>query len=188
MSLTIDKKIVPLQCMKIIDTIILIAIIWFAIKGLRQGFLDGIFSVLALIIGGWATVHLSDYTYQFFHWSSETAWLLAAGITFVAVFLLVMLTGKVCKSIIHLVLPEFFDKLLGFVFGGGKVLLFVGILFYLVINIDVEEKILKPEHKQTSFFYTPSVTVAEFLLPQFKKIKECELFNKSTTNINKKGK
>ncbi len=163
--------------MKVLDIIILIAVIWFAFKGLRKGFIDGVFSILALIIGGWATVRFTDYTCGFFHWNSETKWLLAAGITFIAVFVAVLIIGKICKSIFNFVLPEFFDRLLGLILGGGKVLLFFGILFYLIVNIDNNEKILTSENKKASFFYTPSITVAEFLLPQFKKIKDCELFS-----------
>ena len=160
--------------MKILDILILIAIIWFAVKGLKKGLIDGIFSILALVIGGWITVRYSDYTCAFLGWNGETKWLLAAGITFLAVFIFVLLIGKICKSIVNFILPDFVDKLLGLVFGGGKVLLFVGILFYIVTNIDTNEKILTPEHKQASFFYKPSFTLAKFLLPQFEKIKELD--------------
>jgi len=158
--------------MNILDIIILLAVIWFAFKGLKAGFVGGIFSILALIIGGWATVHLTDFTSSFFGLDGEIKGLLASGITFLVVVVLVFLVGKVCKSIVRIVLPEFVDKLLGLVLGGGKVLLFVGILFYLTTNIDANEKILTPERKQASFFYTPSLKFAEFLLPQFEKIKE----------------
>ena len=157
-----------------LDILILITIIWFAVKGLKKGLIDGIFSILALVIGGWITVRYSDYTCAFLGWNGETKWLLAAGITFLAVFIFVLLIGKICKSIVNFILPDFVDKLLGLVFGGGKVLLFVGILFYIVTNIDVNEKILTPEHKQASFFYKHSFTLAKFLLPQFEKIKELE--------------
>jgi membrane protein required for colicin V production len=163
--------------MKIIDVIILIAMIWFAIKGFRKGFIDGIFSVLALIIGGWATVYFTDYTCSFFHWNSETKWLLAAGITFFIVFVLVLIIGKICKSVFNFVLPEFFDKMLGLLFGGVKVLLFFGIVFYFISNIDMNGKILTADQKKSSFFYTPSVAVAKVLLPQFVKIKESKLFS-----------
>ena len=160
--------------MKILDIIVLIAVIWFAFKGLKSGFVGGIFSILALIIGGWTTVRFSDFTCSFFGWEDEVKGLLATGITFIATVIIVFFIGKLCKSIIRIVLPEFVDKLLGLILGGGKVLLLVGILFYLVSNIDVNEKILTPERKESSLFYTPSLKVAQFLLPQFEKIKECK--------------
>ena len=157
--------------MKILDIIILIAIIWFALKGLKTGFIGGVFYILALILGGWATVRFSDFTCSFFGWSGEGKALLATGITFFAVTVLVLFIGKICKSAVNLVVPEFIDKLLGLVLGGGKVLLFVGILFYLITNLDANEKIFTAERKQSSFFYAPSLAVANFCLPQFEKIK-----------------
>ncbi|MDR1459480.1 MAG: CvpA family protein [Bacteroidales bacterium] len=163
--------------MKIIDVIILIAIIWFAIKGFRKGFIDGIFSILALFIGGCASVYFTDDACSLFHWSSENKYLLAAGITFVVVAVLVLIIGKICKSVFNFILPEFFDKVLGLIFGGGKVLLFFGIMFYFISHVDTNERILTPDNKKNSFFYTPSVTVAKALLPQFAKIKESQFFS-----------
>jgi membrane protein required for colicin V production len=165
--------------MKIVDVIILIAIIWFAFKGFRKGLIDGIFSILGLVIGGWATVYFTDYTCSIFHWNSESKWLLAAGITFIVVVLVVFIIGKIVKSIFNFVLPEFIDKVLGLLFGGFKMLLLFGILFYFVSHVDVNEKILTSEHKQNSFFYKPSVTIAELLLPQFAKL-DSELFSDET--------
>jgi membrane protein required for colicin V production len=166
--------------MKIVDVIILIAVVWFAIKGFRKGFINGIFSFLALVIGGWATVYFTDYTCSLFHWNSETKWLLAAGITFVVVVVAVLIIGKLCKSLFNFILPAIFDKLLGLILGAGKVLLFFGILFYLISHIDTNARIITADSKRNSFFYTPSVTVAKVLLPQFGKIKKSKLFSDET--------
>ncbi|MDR0368681.1 MAG: CvpA family protein [Bacteroidales bacterium] len=165
--------------MKVLDVIILLAVIWFAIRGFKKGFIGELFSLLALIIGGWATVHLTDYTCSLLHWDNPDKWLLAAGITFMAVVVIVLLVGKLCKSVFNFVLPEFFDKLLGLVFGGGKVIVLVGILFYFVSNVDMQERILTADRKSSSFFYRPSLKVAEFLLPQFDRLKQYHFkFNK----------
>ncbi len=164
--------------MKLLDVVILLAVIWFAIKGFRKGFFSELFSILALIIGGWATVHFTDYTCSLLHWENPNKWLLAAGITFIVVVIVVLVIGKICKSLFNFVLPDFFDKLLGLIFGGGKVILLVGILFYFVSNLDVQGKVLTADRKSSSFFYAPSLKAAEFLLPQFKKLKERDFFLK----------
>ena len=157
--------------MKVIDVLILIAIIWFAIKGYKKGFFEEIFFILALIIGGWTTAHFTDYTYSLLNWNSPNQWLFAAGITFIVVVIAVLLIGKLCKSAFNFMLPDFFDKLVGLVFGGGKVFLLVGILFYFISNFDAREKVLTPDRKTSSFFYVPSLKVAEIFLPQFEKLK-----------------
>ncbi|MDR1879177.1 MAG: CvpA family protein [Bacteroidales bacterium] len=157
--------------MKIVDTIILIFLIWFIIKGFRKGLMDGVFSILALLIGGWATARFTDDVCSFLKWNTETKCLLAAGITFLGIAIAVLLIGKICKSAINFVLPVFVDKILGMLFGAVKVLLFFGILFYLVSNVDTNEKIISREQKERSFFYAPSLKIAGYLLPAFQKIK-----------------
>ena len=166
--------------MKFLDVLILLAVIWFAIKGFKNGFFGEIFFVLALIIGGWATVHFTDYTCSVLHWTEPNKWMFAAGITFVVVVVGILLLGRLCKSIFSFVLPDFFDKLLGLVFGGGKIILLVGILFYFVSNFDTKERVLTVERKSASFFYAPSLAVAEFVLPQFKKLKESDFLSDKT--------
>ena len=166
--------------MKVLDVLILLAVIWFAIQGFKKGFFGEIFFILALIIGGWTTVHFTDYTCSLLNWDNQNKWLFAAGITFVVVVIAVLLIGKLCKSVFNFVLPDFFDKLLGLVFGGGKIFLLVGILFYFISNFDAREKVLTPDRKTSSFFYAPSLKVAEFFLPQFEKLKAYDLLPDKT--------
>lgn len=164
--------------MKVLDIIILLALIWFAIKGFKRGFFSEIFSILAFIIGGWATIHLTDYTCSVLEWDNPDKWLFASGITFVLVVIAVLLLGKICKSVFNFVLPDFIDKVFGLAFGGGKIILLSGILFYFATSFDVNEKILTKDRKSTSFFYAPTMKVAEFLLPQLDKLKGYEFYQK----------
>ena len=158
--------------MKIIDTLIVVALLWFAFQGFRKGFIDGIFSLLAIIIGGWAMASFSDTTYNLMNLKGENAHIIASGLTFLAVVIIVYMLGKIVKGIIRIVLPEVLDKLAGALLGGLKVLLFFGVIFYLVASIDVSEKILTQGNKDTSFFYKPSFAVAIFLIPHIEKLKE----------------
>ncbi|MDR1792077.1 MAG: CvpA family protein [Bacteroidales bacterium] len=154
--------------MKAIDALVLIFTIWFAIKGLRKGLLSEIFYILAFIAGGFAMVKFSDFTANVLQWEGQTMQFLASGVTFLAVSIAVILLGKACKSIINIVFPAFLDKLLGLLFGAGKILLLTGIVFYFLTQIDANEYILTPERKEASICYKPTLAMAEFLLPHFK--------------------
>ena len=160
--------------MKVVDTLILVALIWFAFQGFRKGFVDGIFSLLAVVIGGWVMTAFSGTMYAWLGWEGENPRIAASGLTFIAVVIIVFLLGKIVKKVISLVLPELFDKLAGTLLGGLKVLLFFGTIFHLINSVDVTEKILTPENKNASIFYKPSFTVAHFLIPHIKKLKEIE--------------
>ena len=158
--------------MKIIDTLILVSLLWFAFRGFRKGFVDGIFSLLALITGGWAMAVFSETTYTLMGLEGENIRIIASGLTFIAVVIIVFMLGKIVKGIIRIVLPEVLDKLAGALLGGLKVLLFFGAIFYIVASIDVTEKILTQDNKKNSFFYKPSFAVADFLIPRIKQLKE----------------
>ena len=160
--------------MKIVDTLILVALIWFAFQGFRKGFIDGIFSLSAIVAGGWSMVSFSDTTYNWLNWDNENAHIAAAGITFIAVVIIVFFLGKIVKGLISIVLPELFNKLAGALLGGLKVLLLFGTLFHLLASVDTSEKILTQEHKNASFFYPYSYSVADFLIPHIKKLKEAK--------------
>ena len=164
--------------MKILDTVILIAILWFAFRGFRKGFVDGVFSLLAVIAGGWAMVHFSDTTYTWLRWEGENAHLAASGITFMGVIILVFMLGKIVKGVVTIILPEILDKLAGILLGGLKVLLFFGAIFHLIYSVDVTEKILTKEQKKASFFYQPSLSLADFLIPQIEKMKDIKIDGK----------
>jgi membrane protein required for colicin V production len=161
--------------MKIIDTLILIALLWFAFQGFRKGFIDGIFSLLAIVIGGWITSSFSDTTHTWLGWEGENSRIIASGATFIAVVIIVFMLGKIVKGLINIVLPNVFDKLAGTLLGGLKVMLFFGIIFYLIASVDVTEKILTQENKNASFFYKPCFSLAAFLMPHIEKLKEIKI-------------
>jgi membrane protein required for colicin V production len=160
--------------MKVVDTLILIASLWFAFQGFRKGFVDGVFSLLAIVAGGWTMVAFSDTTYAWLAWKGENARIAASGITFIAVVIIVFMLGKIVKGLIRIVLPDLLDKLAGIVLGVSKVLLFFGFVFHLIASVDVSEKILTQQAKNASFFYKPSVALANFLIPHIKKLKGIE--------------
>ena len=149
--------------------------LWFAFQGFRKGFIDGIFSLLAVTIGGWVMSSFSDTTYAWLGWEGGNSRIAASGITFIAVVIIVFLLGKMVKGVIDLVLPSMFDKLAGLLLGGLKVMLFFGIIFYLVASVDVTERILTQENKNASFFYKPCYSVAAFLIPHIEKLKELKI-------------
>jgi len=161
--------------MKVIDALILITLLWFAFQGFRKGFIDGIFSLLAITIGGWVMATFSDATYAWLGWEGGNSRIIASGVTFIAVVIVVFLLGKMIKGMISIVLPNLFDKLAGTLLGGLKVMLFFGIVFYLIASVDVTEKILTQENKNISFFYKPCFSLADFLMPHIEKLKEIKI-------------
>lgn len=138
--------------MTFIDFCVLIPLCWFAFKGLKNGLIYEVTSILALVLG----VCLAN------RFSSGVAMLLtnvtfakpvAFIIVFVAVILLVHLLGNLMKKIVKLAVPEVVDHIFGLLFGACKVLVVSSVALFAIQNIDRYELLLKKETKEKSFTY-----------------------------------
>jgi len=138
--------------MTLLDYIVLIPLCWFAFLGFRKGLIYELTSILALILGVWASYRFSD---------SLALWLpnipfakqIAFTLTFFITLFLVHLAGKLMCKIIKLVIPGIVDHVFGLLFGLGKVLLVFSVIFYLIEIIDPAEIIIKKETKEKSLVY-----------------------------------
>lgn len=138
--------------MILLDYIVLIPLCWFAFLGFRKGLIYELTSILALILGVWASYRFSD---------SLAMWLpdmpfakqISFTLTFFIVLFLVHLAGKMMCKIVKLVIPGVVDHIFGLLFGAGKVILVCSVLFYLIDMIDPHEIIIKKETKEKSLVY-----------------------------------
>ncbi|MBO4739701.1 MAG: CvpA family protein [Bacteroidales bacterium] len=156
--------------MKIVDTIVLLTAIWFAIRGFSKGFFTEIFSVLALLAGGWSAIFGQNLIAPHLPLPTETSSIVVQIVIFVLVVVAVFVLGKLCKTLFNFVLPDGVDKILGLLFGGFKILVLAGIIFHFVAEIDVNEKLLTAQRKESSITYVKCKAIADFLLPQLDKI------------------
>ncbi|MCQ2271582.1 MAG: CvpA family protein [Bacteroidales bacterium] len=145
-----------------LDIVILIPCIWFAYKGLKNGLIFELASILALILGVWATVRFSN-TLADKLGDSQIYKCLAFAIIFIAVLVAVHFAGKLFEKIIKLMIPGFINNLLGLIFGLMKVIIVFSVLLMFINKVDFKQAILKPETKNQSFAYKYVEPVAPFL-------------------------
>lgn len=111
-----------------IDFIVLILLAWAVIKGLRKGFIVGVFSLLAFIIGLAAAIKLSAVAAAYISQSLEVSqrWLpvLAFAAVFILVTFLVHLGAKALEGVVRIAMLGWLNKL-------GGIILFA--LLYLFI-------------------------------------------------------
>lgn len=135
-----------------LDIVILIPTCWFGFKGLKNGLIKELVSLSALVLGVWATFRFSEPVAALFG-DIEWANVLAFVVIFLAVLILTFLVGKVAEKIITLVIPSFFNNLLGLLFGVAKVFVVFAAILYFVETIDRKEMVFKPDIKEKSLFY-----------------------------------
>ena len=152
--------------MKLIDIIIVLLLAWFAFQGFRKGLVDGVVSLLALLVGAWCAIPFSPVVQKILVPTTETRYLISLLISFLFCIVAVYMIGKLFKISLSFALPKLANQLLGAVFGALKVLLGAGIVFYCISSIDKGEKILTKEWKASSAVYAPCCKTAGMLLPK----------------------
>lgn len=138
----------------IIDSAFLIIMIIAVFKGFSKGFVVGIFSLIAFIIGLAAALKLSAIVAQHLQSSSgiTARWmpLLAFSLVFLAVVLLVNLGARVIKKTVSLAMLGWLDRLAG-------ILLYIiiyTIIFSVLLFFAEKMTLLKPETIRVSKVYS----------------------------------
>lgn len=145
-----------------LDIVILIPTAWYAYKGLKNGLICELASIIALILGVWATVHYSDVLAARMG-EGQTYKIIAFAGIFIATLVLVHFAGKLMEKVVKLMIPGFWNNLAGLLFGVAKVVIVFSVLLMFIEKVDTKQVILKPKFKTESFTYKYVKPVAPFL-------------------------
>jgi membrane protein required for colicin V production len=114
-----------------IDVVCLLLLLWATFKGLRNGFIVGVFSFLAFIIGLAAALKLSTVAAEYIgaHTNIGQRWIpfIAFAAVFLIVVLLVRLGAKAIENVIRVAMLGWLNRL-------GGILLYV-LLYLFVFSI-----------------------------------------------------
>ncbi|MDD2622201.1 MAG: CvpA family protein [Bacteroidales bacterium] len=157
--------------LKIIDFIIIIAMVWFAFKGIKKGLMYEVLSILALIIGAWGAFTFSNIIEGFIGKQSEIMHLVAWAVTFILIVAGIFIIGTMLKACMSIIIPDIIDKIAGLLFGAFKVMFFFGIIFYYINSVDVYEKLISSQAKEDIIMYKPTYNIAVWVLPKVKEAK-----------------
>lgn len=129
----------------IIDVAFLLTMLVAIFKGFRKGFIIGVFSLLAFIIGLAAALKLSAIVAKYLEQNVMTAtkWLpvLSFFLVFIVVVLLVGLGARVIKKTFDLAMLGWLDRLLGIIL---YVILYT-IIFSIILFFAEKMLLLKPQ-------------------------------------------
>ncbi|MFM9004975.1 MAG: CvpA family protein [Flavobacteriales bacterium] len=170
-------KITLLTMVSYLDLVLLIPIglaIW---RGWRNGFVMEVFSMLALFVGLYAGVHLSDWMANFlrtkFEMSSDNLPIISFVVVLVLVFVGLFFLGKLITQTVSAGGAERWNQIGGAFFSLTKTLLFLSTLFVLFNALDRKYGWLPEKQRQHSYFYEPIYNFSLFLLPS---MEESEFF------------
>ncbi len=155
--------------MNYLDIVLVILLFLSAINGFSKGFVKELAGLIALILGIWAAIHFSDwvagYLSDHLHFTFQNLSIVAFLLTFVAVVILVHLTGSLIGKLIHSVSLGFLNRLAGFAFGIIKGMLILSMLLVVFHKIDEDVHIISASVKADSRLYNPVRNFAPDVFP-----------------------
>ncbi|MDG1331628.1 MAG: CvpA family protein [Crocinitomicaceae bacterium] len=169
--------------MNVLDILILIPVAFGIWRGFKKGFIIELFTFLALFIGLYGGIHLSDGVSSFlrdtFSITSEYLPTIAFTITFLLIGAMVYFAGVAIEKAVKAVSLSLPNRLLGAVLGAFKMILFVGTAIILLQSYDEKSDIISEETKEGSLLFLPVESTTAFVIPA---LKESTIFLKNALN------
>jgi membrane protein required for colicin V production len=126
-------------------------------NGIRKGFILSLATLIALVLGIWAAIHLSGYISGFlnklFHPAGNWLSILSYVITFLLVVICVIIIAKLLERVIKTVGLGIPNRVIGGLFGLLKGVLGVTFLVFIIVHFDQKEKVITHKTRSTSVCY-----------------------------------
>ncbi|MDC6388043.1 CvpA family protein [Maribacter sp. PR1] len=153
--------------MNFLDIVLGLLLLWGLWKGLSNGLLIEIASIIALIAGIYGAIHFSyiagDYLSERMEWDEKFINIAALIITFVLIVLAVHILGKILTKIIDFAMLGILNKLAGAIFGIFKVAVILGALLVFMERLNTNFNFPSEKLKTESVLYTPLVDIGAFI-------------------------
>lgn len=153
--------------MNFLDIILGILLIVGLYKGVKNGLLVELASLVALIAGIYAAIHFSyiigNYLTEKWQWDQSTIHISSSILTFIVVVLIINLVGKLLTKVANAVMLGSLNSIAGGLFGALKVAVIIGGLLLFLDKANQNLQIVKEETIESSTLYTPIKTIGELV-------------------------
>lgn len=145
--------------MNYVDIVLGIFLAWGLYKGIKNGLLLEVASIVALIAGIYGAIHFSyfigDYITDKWNWNVQYVNLIAIILTFIVIVLVVRLAGKLLTKVADFAMLGWLNKLAGGLFGALKVAVVLGALLVFFHKTNKSFNLIKEETLESSILYQP---------------------------------
>ncbi len=161
--------------MNILDIIIGIVLLLFALAGLRKGLIIEAFYLASVIVGIYGAMYFSDATADWLsdliNVAPEYLALIAFIITFIVFLVLIRYLGRMISNLVEAIHLGFIDKIGGFAFGIVKGALLVSIIIMLLNMFNVSD-VIDRDAKVNSVLYSRVENIANTLYKNHELVEE----------------
>ncbi|MDX1462504.1 MAG: CvpA family protein [Marinirhabdus sp.] len=154
--------------MNTIDLVVGVILLIAFVIGFKKGLFVALAGLIGLIAGVYGAVYFSGFAAAYIagwtDWNEQTVNLVAFGVTFLAIVLLISLAGRFLTKIADFAMLGIVNKLLGGVFNALKFAFIVSVVF-MFVNASPNWSILSEEDRAASVLYTPVASLAPLVVP-----------------------
>jgi membrane protein required for colicin V production len=159
--------------MSFLDIVLGALLLYALFKGMKNGLFIELASLISLILGIYIAIKCSYMVRAMLanhvSWSPKYIEIIAFGLTFIAVVVVVHILAKVLTGIMDFAFLGIFNKLAGGAFSILKTILLLSIVINLFQKINVNNMIAKEETLNNSIFYNPIQEVSKYIYPSLEK-------------------
>ncbi|MDO5522883.1 MAG: CvpA family protein [Bacteroidia bacterium] len=155
------------------DLVALILLLIAFINGYRKGLvmmLVGLATViLAAIFAGRLAVIIQPYIEQLFNPSPQVTNVLSYAAAFLSIAAVISIIAFFIQKIFETIHLNFVNRILGSVVSLGTTMVVLSVLLNLVLMLDSDKTIIKPDIREKSFFYDRIQAVVPAIVPYLNK-------------------
>ncbi|EAQ42856.1 CvpA family protein [Polaribacter sp. MED152] len=156
--------------MNVIDIIIIVILLFAAVRGFMTGLFAAIASLVAIIAGVFCAIHYSYYIEyalndSVLEWSHQTNKIVAFAVTFLAVVLAVIFVGKLLTKLADITALGLLNKILGAIFGALKWSFILSVIFLLFDKFNKTIPFVEEEMLEESVMFYPIKSIIPTLIP-----------------------
>ncbi len=168
--------------MNYLDLIIAVVLVWAFYSGYKKGIIYMLISFLAIIVGLYAAIHFSylivELLSQWLHKNPDELAIMSYIITFIIVFALLHLTGKLLDKFLEAVALGFVNRIAGGALSVAIKLVVLSLILWLFDQGNQMFPLVKQETLNESKLYKPVKDLSPVILVNLKKLKNNETLKK----------
>jgi membrane protein required for colicin V production len=150
--------------MGIIDIVLGVLIAYGIFKGIRNGLIVELASLVSFFVGIYIAVKFSNIVGVFIG-DSKTAKIFAFILTFILVVVGIFLLAKIVSKVASALFLGIINRIGGAIFGGLKTALILGVILSLFQKINLNDALVSKETQENSVFFIPILKTSEYMLP-----------------------
>ena len=141
--------------MNLLDIILAVPMVWLMVRGWRKGLVREVATLVGILLGIWAAVHLSQWVSQLLGLHGENSVIIAFFVTFVGALVLAYLLGRGVEKLLKAAKISLVNHIAGAALGLIKALCILAVLLTNIVSLDKGEVVITSKAKEESVLYKP---------------------------------